>query len=113
MRAWESGDASALTSLLRDDARLTMPPGPIVVGSHAIAEFLAPIYARLGTFLVLRVPMFGGVGFAAYARQPGADVLTPVVLQHVEVTPEGIVALHSYLRPALFPAFGLPAQIAD
>lgn len=111
VRAWESGDASALTSLLRDDARLTMPPGPIVEGPRAIADFLAPIYAQLGAVRVLRVPMFGGIGLAAYARAPGSDVFTPIVLQHVEVTSEGIAALHSYLRPALFPAFGLPALL--
>ncbi len=113
VRAWESGDASALTTLLREDARLTMPPGPIVEGPAAIAAFLGPIYARFGAVRVLRVPMFGGVGLAAYARPPGGTVLTPLVLQHVEVSRDGITALHSYLRPALFPAFGLPAELAD
>lgn len=111
VRAWESGDAGALTSLLREDALLTMPPGPIVGGPEAIAAFLAPIYAQIGPVRVLRVPMFGGIGFAAYARQPGSDVFTPLALQHVEVGDDGIAALHSYLRPGLFAAFGLPAAL--
>lgn len=111
VRAWESGDASALTSLLRDDARLTMPPGPIVTGPQAISDFLAPIYAQLGPVRVVRVPMLGGIGFAAYHRPPGATTFEPLVLQHVELEGDGIVALHSYLRPALFPYFGLPASL--
>ncbi len=113
LRAWESGDAGVLTMLLREDARLTMPPGPIVTGPEAIAEFLRPIWAQLGEVKVLPVPMFGGFGFAAYSRKPGSgEPFTPVALQHVEVSDEGLVALHSYLRPQLFAAFGLPDTLA-
>lgn len=112
VRAWESGDAGALTSLLREDARLTMPPGPIVTGAEGIAQFLAPIWASLGEVKVVPAPMFGGLGFAAYARAPGtSEPFRALALQHVEVSANGIVALHSYLRPHLFAAFGLPATI--
>ena len=111
VRAWESGDAGALTSLLRDDARLTMPPGPIVTGRDEISAFLAGIYAQVGPMRVLPVPVAGGVGFAAYQRAAGDTRFRPLVLQHVEVGSDGIAALHSYMRPALFPLFGLPDSL--
>ena len=41
VRAWESADVAGLVALLREDALLTMPPRPSVVGARAIGEFLA------------------------------------------------------------------------
>jgi RNA polymerase sigma-70 factor (ECF subfamily) len=41
VRAWEEADVVSLVALLREDAVLTMPPKPAVVGATAIGDFLA------------------------------------------------------------------------
>ena len=41
VRAWEEADVVSLVALLREDAVLTMPPKPAVVGASAIGDFLA------------------------------------------------------------------------
>ena len=43
VRAWESADIPGLVALLREDAIVTMPPGVTVIGTEAIARFLADV----------------------------------------------------------------------
>jgi RNA polymerase sigma-70 factor (ECF subfamily) len=107
VRAWEARDAFALASLLRDDATLTMPPTPTLVGRDAIRTLLAGVFANLGEIRVVAVPVSGGVGLAAYHRAPGDTSFRAHALQSVTLAGDGIAALHTYLDASLFPRFGL------
>jgi RNA polymerase sigma-70 factor, ECF subfamily len=66
MDAWESGDASVLTALLRDDARWAMPPAPLWFDGRVAIENL----------LTLFPPHWNGRAFRMVAtaanRQPAA-----------------------------------------
>ncbi len=112
VRAWEASDASALTSLLREDAQLTMPPTPAVIGQDAIRELLTGIFAVHDAFRVIPIEVSGGPGFACYHREQGDTHFRPHLVQSVEWDETGIRVLHTYLDVRLFEPFGLPLEIA-
>jgi RNA polymerase sigma-70 factor (ECF subfamily) len=112
IQAWEARDALALASLLRDDATLTMPPTPMLVGRQAIRSLLIRVFVDLGEIRVVPVPVSGGIGLAAYHRATGDASFRAHALQSVIVGRDGIAALHTYLDASLFPRFGLGHVLA-
>jgi RNA polymerase sigma-70 factor (ECF subfamily) len=112
VQAWEARDAIALASLLRDDATLTMPPTPEMVGRDAIQTLLHGVFSDLGDIRVINVPVSGGPGFAAYHRARGEAQFLAHALQGLTVAGDGIVALHTYLDTSLFRRFGLSDTLA-
>jgi RNA polymerase sigma-70 factor (ECF subfamily) len=112
LRGWESRDAAAVGSLLRDDGRLFIVPGPTSVGRHAVERRLSEIFVHLGELRVVRIAIAGGSGFASYARIHGESMFRAHALHVVDVVGDVIVSLHAFVDTALFGRFGLPESCA-
>lgn len=114
MTAWEQADTAALVALLREDAKLVMPPGEV--------WFLGP--ADIGTFFDEH--MFGEMGtgwrlrptaanrqpaFGLYRREPGTATFGAFAIGVLRVDGPGIAEIAVFPQPALFTAFDLPPSL--
>ena len=115
MDAWERADAGALAALLREDARLTMPPTTSWYdGRDAIATFFAehafgptsPGEMRVVATAANRQP-----AVAVYLRRPGDSEHRAFALTLLRVERGAIAELTLFHLPELFAAFGLPPAI--
>ncbi len=111
--AHERADADALAELLREDARLTMPPHPTwYAGREAIL-----IASRKGfdpEFGQLRSVIAGAnrqPAAAHYLRPPGETEHRPLALDVLRIEGGRIAEITSFVSPELFPAFGLPQKL--
>jgi RNA polymerase sigma-70 factor (ECF subfamily) len=114
--AWEQADAKALAALLRDDARLIMPPTPSwYAGRDAIETFFATrafhsadssSRYRFITTAANRQP-----AAAVYRRSNPSEPRKPFGLLVVAATADGIRDLTLFHLPSLFSAWGLPATL--
>jgi RNA polymerase sigma-70 factor, ECF subfamily len=110
--AFEQYDMDALTSLLQEDATLSMPPFDLwLQGSDQIrAWFLGHGIDCKGSRL-LPVNANGSPGFAQYRPSPQGG-WEPWALQVLEISDGRIAHLNSFLdTQRLFPLFGLPARL--
>ena len=109
--AFERYDMERLTALLRADAVQAMPPFPIwIQGADDIVEWmLGPGAECRGS----RLLPFSANGCPAYAqyRSDGRGGHTPWSITVMEVEGGKISALHSFVFPELFPAYGFPAAL--
>jgi RNA polymerase sigma-70 factor (ECF subfamily) len=110
VEAHDRADADALAALVREDARLTMPPHPVwYAGREAILvaarQGFDPDFGHLRTVLTAanRQP-----AAAHYLRRPGERIHRPLALDVVRVEDGLIAEITSFVTPELFPAFGLP-----
>ncbi len=102
MRAWERADVQALVDLLKDDARMSMPPlVEWYLGAAAIAEFFtwATSPGGPGPYRFVATRANGFPAFEIYASGE------PFILQVVEADADGIGAITSFINPALFVYF--------
>ncbi len=100
--AWERADVQALVDLLKDDARLSMPPlMEWYVGVSAIAQFFTWATSPTGPGPYRFVPTRanGSPAFEIYARGEA------FILQVVETDADTIVAITSFMNPKLFAYF--------
>jgi RNA polymerase sigma-70 factor, ECF subfamily len=111
--AHERADADALAELLRDDARLTMPPHPTwYAGREAIRiaarQGFDPEFGQLRTLVTAanRQP-----AAAHYLRPPGESRYRPLALDVLRIEGQRVAEITSFVFPALFPAFGLPPAL--
>jgi RNA polymerase sigma-70 factor, ECF subfamily len=111
--AWEAADVEALVALLREDARMTMPPTPSwYLGRAAIARFLAEFFAAepgAGTTLVP----------TGANRQPALVVLArrtgghePLAVKVLTVESGAVTAITGFADPRLFSYFVLDRPVA-
>ena len=107
--AFERYDMPRLKALLRADVVQSMPPFPIWLqgADEIVAWMLGPGAECRGSRLV----PFRANGCPAYAqyRSDGRGGYTPWALTVVEVEGGRISALHAFVFPELFPAYGFPA----
>jgi RNA polymerase sigma-70 factor (ECF subfamily) len=113
--AWERADSALLIALLRDDAKLAMPPlSDRFDGAAAIAAAIDAMVFRVagpGAFRFVRIEANGAPALAMYEREP--DGVFRARSLHVIETAGGRVAeITAFLIPALFERFGLPPEVA-
>jgi RNA polymerase sigma-70 factor (TIGR02960 family) len=114
VRAWEEVDVDALVSLMRDDVQTTMPPSPTwIAGRAANAVFYRHMFAlrRLQGLRIVRTGANGQPAFAYYRRSAEGEPFVLRALQVVEVRGGAIARIDHFLTPAVFPVFGLAAEL--
>jgi RNA polymerase sigma-70 factor, ECF subfamily len=110
VEAFERYEVDALTSLLREDAILSMPPYTLWLrGREAIGAWLAGRGAGCGGSRLLPTSASGAPAFGQY-RQGGREPWALIVL---ELSGDRIASMTSFLDvETLFPRFGLPMQLS-
>jgi RNA polymerase sigma-70 factor (ECF subfamily) len=111
--AHERADVDALAALLREDARLTMPPHATWYdGREAIlvacAKGFDPDFGELRSVLAAANLQ---PALAHYLRPPGGERFHPLALDVLTVVGDRIAEITSFVTPELFPAFGLPPAL--
>jgi RNA polymerase sigma-70 factor (ECF subfamily) len=110
VEAWEAGDVDALVALLREDARMTMPPTPSwYEGREAVAVFLSRFFAELGRgSRLLWTSANGQPAAAVYVRRDGD--YRPLALQVLTLRDDRIEAITGFTDSGLFRFFALPER---
>jgi RNA polymerase sigma-70 factor, ECF subfamily len=113
--AHERADAHALAELLREDARLTMPPHPVWYDGRtailiASQQGFDPEFGDLRS-LVAGANMQPAV--AHYLRRPGQSEYRPLALDVLRLERGRVAEITSFVFPELFPTFGLPPTLCS
>jgi RNA polymerase sigma-70 factor, ECF subfamily len=110
IEAHERADVDALAALLREDARLTMPPHPTWFEGRA-AILVASKQGFEPAFGELRsVPAWANrqPGVAHYLRAPGETQFGALAIDVLRIADGRIDEITSFADPEFFAAFGLP-----
>jgi RNA polymerase sigma-70 factor (ECF subfamily) len=110
--AFEQYDMDALTSLLNEDARWSMPPYELWLQTHAdIRQWcLGPGIGCRGSRLI-PIQASGAPGFAQYKPAPGGG-WEPWSIQVLQIEDDRIAGITFFLdTERFFPLFGLPARL--
>jgi RNA polymerase sigma-70 factor (ECF subfamily) len=109
--AFERYDITSLVSLLHEDATFSMPPYPLWLRGHVEISrwYVGQGIGCRGSKLIATAAN-GCAAFGSY-KPAGHGTLEPFALQVVEVSGLRISALHHFLDPQLFVAFGLPLRL--
>lgn len=113
LRAWQDGDATELTRLLREDALWAMPPAPLWFQGRAAIETLLRLYPprwQGREFRMLPVGANRQPAAAAYLRAPGATEFQFSGL-HVLRIESGQIAEITTFGPTLCKGFRLPPTL--
>jgi RNA polymerase sigma-70 factor (ECF subfamily) len=110
--AFERYDVGALTSLLHEEATLSMPPYELWLQGHeSIARWLSTFGIGCKGSRMMPVDACGGTPAWAQYRDGGA---TPWALLMIEIDGDRITSMTSYLDvETLFPRFGVPMRLAS
>jgi RNA polymerase sigma-70 factor (ECF subfamily) len=113
--AWEAVDIPRLVALLRDDAVMTMPPAPLLYrGPRAIGDFFAtvPLEGALDRTRLLTTRANGQPAVAVYFPDDESGVHRAYGLMVLVLDDDRIAEIVGFADPSLFPAFGLPVELA-
>ncbi len=108
--AFERYDVAALTTLLREDATMSMPPFDLWLRGHeSISKWMLGHGAGCFGSRLVPVEACGGMPAFAHYRQGGAEPWAIVVL---ELDADRIAGITSFLDvETLFPRFGMPMRL--
>jgi RNA polymerase sigma-70 factor, ECF subfamily len=107
VRAWEAADVAGLVALLREDAVLSMPPKPPVVGGRTIGEFLSAAIFPIAPMRLIDARANDGPAFAAYRQEPSGNRATLFALLVIGSDGHVISRIHAYSDPRVLSRFGL------
>jgi RNA polymerase sigma-70 factor (ECF subfamily) len=114
MDAWEQADTDMLTQLLREDARMAMPPAPLWFDGRASIARLFELFpiGWQGDFRMVATSANRQPAAAAYLRKHGETTfgLTALLVLRIEA---GAIAEIMTFSPALVHGFDLPAVLTD
>lgn len=111
--AFERYDLDSLTSILHEDATLSMPPFALWLRGHTEirAWLLGKGIGCRGSRLV-PTEANGSLAFGQYRPSTSGQGHDPWALQVIEISGGQVVGLNSFLDTAsLFPLFGLPSHL--
>lgn len=114
--ATERLDTGALTRLLRDDARFSMPPSPnVVVGNRATVQ--AWIEGGFGQapfdhFKCILTSANRLPAVACYIRKPGDTHYRPFMIDVLRIEGGGVAEILAFELPELLDAFALPHALS-
>ncbi|HET9457992.1 MAG TPA: RNA polymerase subunit sigma-70 [Candidatus Limnocylindrales bacterium] len=99
--AWESADVGALTALLAEDVRFSMPPLPAWFdGRVNVVRFFAErVFAM--PWRLRPIVVNGQIGFACYALEPGASEFGLGAVNALSIRSGRIAAIDAFLDPAV------------
>jgi RNA polymerase sigma-70 factor (ECF subfamily) len=111
---WERGEFDALVEILREDSTLTMPPIPTwFEGAKPISQYLGRMTPMLGERRMAPIRVAGGMGAAMYVRSDGSAAFTAHSLHALTMASGRIGRIDIFMKPSLFPRFGLADELAD
>jgi RNA polymerase sigma-70 factor (TIGR02960 family) len=111
--AWERADVAAISELLAEDARFTMPPLPAwFSGREEIVRLFAErMFATPWRLLPIRAN--GQLAFACYQGEPGGDRFRLGAVNVLSLRAGRIVELAGFLDPGVHRHFGLPEELPE
>ncbi|MEU6093863.1 sigma-70 family RNA polymerase sigma factor [Streptomyces sp. NPDC047079] len=111
--AFEGYDMTALTTLLHEDAVMTMPPFDLWLrGTADITGFMTTLGSACAGSHLVPVAVNGLPGFAQYKPDPDTGGFTAWAVQVLEMSDGRISGFHCFLdTQRWFPLFGLPLQL--
>ncbi|MGA7705967.1 MAG: sigma-70 family RNA polymerase sigma factor [Solirubrobacteraceae bacterium] len=115
VEAFEAYDLDSLTTLIREDARQSMPPYDMWLSGREdiLSWWFGPGIECEGSKLVPTITACGSPAFGQYKPAPDGSGYEPWALQVIEPTKDGIGELTFFLSTErLFPLFGLPPRLA-
>jgi len=105
VRAWEAADVVSLVALLREDAVLTMPPKPAVVGARSIGDFLAESIFPIAPMRLVAAHANQTPAFVAYMKERLFALLV------IDGDGERISRIHAFADPQVVARFE-PGRLA-
>lgn len=111
MDAFERADARAVTELLREDARLTMPPALMWFdGVRSVSAFYDQMLGRFGDFRILATGANTQPAAIAYLRGRGTEAFRLAGVNVLRIQ-DGKIAEVTSFRPDLCKGFGLSTRL--
>jgi RNA polymerase sigma-70 factor (ECF subfamily) len=112
VEAFERYDLDALTSLIQEDAKQSMPPYALQGRQDILTWWFGPGITCRGSKLVPAVTANGSVAFGHYRPSASGSGHDPWALMVLQLGSDGIVEFTFFLEPErLFVLFGLPARL--
>src|SRR6266702_6493436 len=109
--AFERYDIDAFVSLLHEDATFSMPPHPMWLrGPAEVSQWLLGQGLGCRGSRLVATAANGCAAFGSY-RPAGPGAHEPFALQVIETSGGQVTAIHNFLYPEIFAAFGLPPRL--